>query len=294
MLAKGVMGIIAVLIATALLFAANVNYENPQTTQLVSFVERAAALVQDEGESAFPALREKGEWFHGDDYVFVWGLDGMRYVYPPDPSGEGKNMADLKDASGRPIGRMFIEKAKSPSGGWVHYQWPKPGGEKPEWKSTYIARAVTKSGDAFLVGGGKYNMPCEAAFVVEAVEDAAAVLGEFGSAAFDSMRSHASEYSFLDTYVFIKDMKGNNLFNPLHPVLEGQNIADLEDASGKHFIEEELKLLKNQDDLWFEYNWPRPTDGEPALKKVYLKKVPFGDATYVVGAGYYPKDVSEE
>jgi len=87
-------------------FAAN---KDSASGEVVSFVHSAAALIEQTGEAAFPKFRQAGgKWFHGDQYVFVWGLDGMRYVYPPDPSGEGENMRGLKDVKGKPIGEWFI------------------------------------------------------------------------------------------------------------------------------------------------------------------------------------------
>ena len=60
---------------------------------LVRFVDAAVEEIEKFGEKAFPRFREKGvDWFHDDSYIFVWGLDGLRYVYPPDVSGEGKNI----------------------------------------------------------------------------------------------------------------------------------------------------------------------------------------------------------
>ncbi len=92
-------------------------YQYEETRELIRFVVEAVEEIESVGEDAFPEFRkEESKWFHDDSYIFVWGLDGLRYVYPPDVSGEGKNMLTLKDISGRPIGRTFIEIAKQPAG----------------------------------------------------------------------------------------------------------------------------------------------------------------------------------
>ena len=134
------------------------DYEYKETRELIRFVAEAVEEIERVGEEAFPQFRKKeSKWFHDDSYIFVWGLDGLRYVYPPDISGEGKNMLDLRDINGRPIGRTFVGTARQPAGeGWVHYQWPKPGESNPTWKSTFIKRAKAPSGKDYLVGAGYY------------------------------------------------------------------------------------------------------------------------------------------
>ncbi|MBI4814574.1 MAG: cache domain-containing protein [Methanobacterium sp.] len=127
--------------------------ESRQKTELVSLVDQAAQLIEEQGETAFPELRSSS-WAHNDSYVFVWRLDGIRVVYPPDPSGEGKNMTDLVDSQGKPIGQLFIQTAENGSG-WVNYMWPKPGEKTPSLKITYIKRAQYQN-QTYLVGSGVY------------------------------------------------------------------------------------------------------------------------------------------
>ena len=120
-------------------------------------VLEASDLTEDKGEDAFSEFRQEGtKWFHDDTYVFVWLTDGIRVVYPPDPSGEGKNMSTLLDVTGKAIGRLFIEIALSEEGeGWIDYSWPKPGETEPSSKQTYI-KGVAIDEQTFLVGSGFY------------------------------------------------------------------------------------------------------------------------------------------
>jgi Cache domain len=122
-----------------------------------ALVQDAAILIEDKGENAFSEFRQEGtKWFHGDTYVFVWRTDGIRVVYPPDPSGEGQNMSTLVDVTGKAIGRQFIDIALSEKGqGWIAYSWPKPGEIEPSIKQTYI-KGVATGDQAFLVGSGFY------------------------------------------------------------------------------------------------------------------------------------------
>jgi len=271
-------------------------YQYEQTKELVAFVSEAVQLVEKEGEAAFPEFRKKeGKWFQDDLYIFIWGLDGMRYVYPPDLSGEGKNMIDLKDVNDKPIGRMFIDAVSGKAGqGWVFYQWPKPGGEEPIWKSTFLSKATTSDGKEFLVGSGLYEMKTEKVFIVDAVNQTIDLIKKDGLKTIDFMRSNASKFIFLDSYVYIKDLHGIEIMNPKNPDLEGKNIYELQDANGKYFVKEELEILQTQADCWMDYMWPKPGETEPSKKVVYVKKVIVGQDTLVVGCGYYPESAESE
>ncbi|MCD6329242.1 MAG: cache domain-containing protein [Candidatus Cloacimonetes bacterium] len=266
------------------------QYDYKKTEDLVSFVSRAVDLIEKQGEEAFPQFRIKdSEWNYGDLYIFVWGLDGMRYVYPPDISGEGKNMLALKDINGKPIGKLFVEAISGKTGeGWVHYQWPKPNSEIPIWKSTFLKKAVAPSGKAYLVGSGLYEMPVDKAFVVYNVNQAVELLAEKGKDAFADLRSTTSPYRFMNCYIFVKDMKGNELFNAAFPELEGTNILELKDVDGQLFVKKELEILENKDQYWNEYMWPKPGQEEPSLKRVFVKKALVDGEILVVGCGYYP------
>ena len=282
------------ILSGSILSADSPRFVHEETKALVANVEDAAEMIEHVGEESFPEFRDAGSKFFNDDsYVFVWGLDGMRYVYPPDTSGEGENMIDLKDVNGKPIGRMIVRQAQSPSGsGWVHYQWPRPGENEPVWKSTYIKRAESPSGISgkiYLVGSGMYEMNVEPEFIVHAVDDAIYLLESIGLDALDTMRLRSSEFIFFDSYVFVKDMEGNEILNPMNPQLEGTNLLDLQDANGKFFVREELEILQTENECWMDYMWPKFPGGEPMLKRVFVKKAIVGDATLVVGAGYYPE-----
>jgi signal transduction histidine kinase len=268
------------------------SYHFPETRRIVRLVDAAATAIQTRGEAAFVEFRRPGSrWFEGDIYVFVWDLDGLRLVYPPDPKGEQTNQAGLTDAGGKPIGRQFLEAARSPAGqGWVHYQWPRPGTKKLEWKSAYIRRARSPEGRAVLVGSGNYQPRIEPAFIVAELEAAAALIARQGENAFSRIRDPKSRFFFHDTYVFALTPAGVEVLNPAFPALEGKNVLAMKDASGKPFVREFIDLAMTRGSGWVRYLWPRPEDPtRPVPKRTYVKRVttPEGDPL-VLGAGLYP------
>lgn len=151
---------VAILSTTLLVYFVNQNEQNQRQTEIKKLVEDAVTLIENNGENAFTELRQEGTtWFHDDTYVFVWMTNGIRIVYPPDPSGEGQNMSTLIDPTGKEIGKQFIEIALNEDGeGWIDYKWPKPGETQPSDKQTYIKKA-TYDEQTYLVGSGYYLDP---------------------------------------------------------------------------------------------------------------------------------------
>jgi len=273
------------LVATGLAQAENA----PTHEEVTAFVKQAANKLEQEGEAAFDELRRRGgRWFRGDRYVFVWGLDGTRYVYPPDPSGEGKNMLSLRDINNKPIGAWFVEKAATePGNGWVHYQWPKPNELFPTWKSTYIQRAVGPDGERYLVGSGHYDMPLTRDLLVDLVDDAATLLEEEGLAAFPRLRDRSDQFVFMDTYVFVLDTSGTELVNPAFPNLEGRNLMGYEDAAGNRLVKEMITRTAEGESAWVEYYWPRPGSSDPVRKVAHVRPLQANGEKWVIGAGMY-------
>lgn len=283
------LGALLVVCTAGVRAAAPSPYAYQETRELVAFTHAAADKVRREGEAAFPAFRQAGgEWFQGDRYVFVWDLDGLRHVYPPDPRREGENVLGLVDLGGKPIGRMFVATAASPAGeGWVHYRWWRPHEPVSTWKSTYVVKAVPPSGKAYLVGSGGYEMRMEKAFVTQAVDGAVALLGTMGRAAFDALRDPRGPFYFYDTYVFVTSDAGVERVNPAFPTIEGQSLIDVRDAQGKYLVRDYLAAAREKGAAWVSYYWPRPGTQEPVQKQTYVRRIQVDGQWLVVGAGMY-------
>jgi len=263
--------------------------KNNEALQLESFVNQGAVLISEKGEKAFDAFRKKGsEWFHDDQYLFVWDMNGLRYVYPPDRNGEGKQVLGLKDIDDKPIGKLMVKVASSKDGkGWVHYRWPKPGEVDPSWKSTYVMKVLSPSGKEFLIGSGAYDMPVQRSFIIEAVNSAVELLETKGSKAFKILRDKRSQYVYQDTYVFVIADNGVELLNVAFPKLEGRNVIDYKDSEGNYFVREFINVAKSKGQGWVDYPWPKPGDVEKSQKSAYVKKAIVDGKMVVVCAGLY-------
>src|ERR1700746_534683 len=72
------------------------GYAYEDTRRLVAFVEEAAKLVEQKGETAFSEFGRKGsKWFSGPYYLFVYQPDGTCVFHPLQPNWIGKNMSEL-------------------------------------------------------------------------------------------------------------------------------------------------------------------------------------------------------
>lgn len=260
-----------------------------EATELEQFVKRGAALIAEKGDEAFDAFRQKeSKWFYGDRYVFVWDMDGLRYVYPPNRQREGEQVRGLKDIDDKPIGELLIGVASSKDGrGWIHYRWPKPSQLVPSWKSTYVMKVKNPSGKAFIIGSGAYDMPVQKSFVVDAVDSAVKLIEREGVKAFDTLRNRRSQYIYQDTYVFAIAEDGVELLNAAFPKLEGRNVIDYKDADGNYFVREFFNVAKNKGHGWVDYLWPKPGDVEKSHKSTYVRKAMMDGKMVIVGAGLY-------
>ena len=257
--------------------------------ELMKLVDEAAIEFEKKGEAAYPEFRVDGsKWYKGTTYFFVWTLDGVRAFHAVNPQSEGVNVSDSKDVLGRPWGQMFMETANTQSGdGWVHYVYPEPGNIFPTWKSSYLKRVTFPSGKDYLIGCGIYNMQMDKAFIEDVVNRAAELVAAKGKGAFEALRDINGPYVFMDTYVFVDDLKGVELVNGAQPSLEGKNIMNLKDIKGKLVTKEYIDSAQKHGSAWVDYYWYKPGNDVVSHKNTYVKKVQFGSETYIVGAGLY-------
>ncbi len=220
--------------------------------ELMTLVREGAAVLEAKGEKGYPELRQRGSrWYRNDTYFFVWTMDGDRVFHAADPAGEGRNVSGLKDIVGRPIGRMILDVANSPSGeGWIHYMYPLPGGMFPAWKSTFVKRVTFPSGKLYAVGSGIYQMKMEQAFIEDVVDRAAGLIQARGTEAFPLLRDRTGPFVFMDTYVFVETADGTELVNPAHPSLEGRNLMDLRDSEGNAVVRKEIAAAMKEGHAW--------------------------------------------
>ncbi|MEF8759824.1 MAG: cache domain-containing protein [Candidatus Accumulibacter sp. UW25] len=91
---------------------------------------------KDARETALDALRHMR--YEGENYLFAFDPEGLFYLMPVNRDFEGANKIDLKDANGKYLIRELIDAAKA-GGGYVAYDFPKPGAQVASPKIAYAA-----------------------------------------------------------------------------------------------------------------------------------------------------------
>jgi cytochrome c len=122
--------------------------------EATALTKKAIAYLKANGkEKAFAEFSNPtGQFRDRDLYIFVIDFNGKSLAHGANAKLIDKNMADLKDADGKPFIKDFIEVAKSKGKGWVDYKWPNPTTKAIEAKSTYVEKA-----DDFIVACGIYK-----------------------------------------------------------------------------------------------------------------------------------------
>jgi cytochrome c len=116
--------------------------------QAQTMATKAADAVKNDGDKAFTAFNNSGEWRDGDLYVFVIDRTGTWKASGARPELVGKNDLHIADSDGKLYVKEIIAVDKE---GWVDYKFKSPADNQEHDKSSYIIRV----GD-FLVGSGAY------------------------------------------------------------------------------------------------------------------------------------------
>ncbi|MCG6985789.1 MAG: cache domain-containing protein, partial [Thiocapsa sp.] len=262
--------------------------------RLVRLVENAAALIEAQGSDAFAAFAVKGSiWLDGERYLFVYDDQGTAVFHPIERELVGQNLAGFRDIAGRPVVARMMEIAQRPepdASGWVFYLWEGPWHTRPQWKGSYVRKAVAPGGSVFLVGSGLYNVKIEKAFIETAVDQAARLIQTRGTeAAFAELRDIACPYHVLDAYIRVTDEDGNVLVDPLFPSLERtRNVSEVADLVGKKVFQETKAALQHRENTWTSFTAPKPGSGLPEKRLLYTRKVSDGEKTFYVGSAYVP------
>jgi signal transduction histidine kinase len=267
-------------------------YLYEDTKQLVFLVQDAAHLIEKQGTAAFPAFAvPRSRWFNKWRYLFVYDLNGVCLCHPASPELIGRNLLDMKDLNGKPIGRWINAIGQRPepnASGWIFYLWEARDDLTPTWKASYICKAVGPDDKVYLVGSGIHNFKIEPLFVKNCVDRAVHLLRKQGKKiAFAQFRDRASRFSFGDTYIYVLDDQGRCLVDPAFPSLEMRNLKQFQDALGHQPVREALRRLEKSDAVWEQYMLPRPGSSLPSRKLAYAHKVVVNGRTLVVWADFF-------
>jgi signal transduction histidine kinase len=125
--------------------------EHGTRAEAQGMVDKAIKLFRAKGPKvAFATMnRPNGGFRDRDLYVFVVDPDRLTVVHP-DETMIGTDLRNLKDADGKPFGRIMVKTA-TPAGVWVDYRWRNPRSGAVENKSSWVVAV-----DEYIFGCGVY------------------------------------------------------------------------------------------------------------------------------------------
>ncbi len=90
-------------------------------------------------------------------------------------------------------------------------------------------------------------------------------------------------------YFWLNDMEQRMLMHPSSPQLEGKDMSDNKDPTGKFLFKEFVNTVKKDGQGFVEYMWPKPGNTQPVEKVSYVKGfAPWG---WIIGSGVYVDNV---
>lgn len=93
-----------------------------------------------------------------------------------------------------------------------------------------------------------------------------------------------------DNYFWINDMHPTMVMHPMKPALNGKDVSDVKDPTGKAIFVEFAKAARGTSGAFVLYQWPKPGSEKPVQKLSYVKQFePWG---WVVGTGVYVQDIN--
>jgi methyl-accepting chemotaxis protein len=93
-------------------------------------------------------------------------------------------------------------------------------------------------------------------------------------------------------YFWINDLSPRMIMHPAKPELNGKDLTDIKDPSGKHLFVEFADTVKNSGSGFVEYQWPKSGKDAPQPKLSYVAGFePWG---WVIGTGVYIDDLQTQ
>ena len=86
-------------------------------------------------------------------------------------------------------------------------------------------------------------------------------------------------------YFWINDMQPRMLMHPINAKLDGKDLTENKDPTGKHLFLEMVNTVKASGSGFVSYMWPKPGSDKPVQKVSYVKG--FSPWGWIIGSGVY-------
>jgi signal transduction histidine kinase len=105
-----------------------------------ALLEKAVAEMKKDPKAAIVKFNDPNGGFRDRDlYPFCATMDGKTTAHV-NPKQVGANLKELKDKQGKAFGAEMFKVAQEGKLSEVSYMWPRPGGDKPVEKESYVTK----------------------------------------------------------------------------------------------------------------------------------------------------------
>src|SRR6266702_7862256 len=108
----------------------------------------AVADAQKRAMARLAALR-----YGNNDYFWINDMQPRMVMHPIKPEMNGSDLSTYKDPNGKKLFVDFVEAVRKDGAGFVPYEWPKPGFDKPQPKLSYVVGFAPWN---WVIGTGVY------------------------------------------------------------------------------------------------------------------------------------------
>ncbi len=277
-----------------------------------ALVECAAVYLDEHGTAeARRAFNEDEHWKHGSIYVFVDGIaksgtEAMTFVFPPDPSREGRPWGEAIDDFGTDLYYEVYRMMQAVDAGWTYYSFPDPATGRDVPKASYIIE-VDWDGEPAVIGAGIYarDLPgtCyedEVSAAALGADPSAETLREFVRCAamvvesdgYFAMEELEGDGRWTDGahYVYVLDLMGNQVMtgnrvrvNGTAPHEWGRGRLHGDQFGGRDMAD----MGRTFGESYVYYRSYNPRTGAYQAKVGFLKRVVAQGVPLLVGSGYH-------
>lgn len=245
-------------------------------------LEKAVERYRAVGDKALDEFNRSPEFVDKELYVYVVDSEGLMLASGgPSASLIGRNVADLKDSTGKAFFHDLLNEAKTQGRGRVEYRWENRASGRSERKLTLFEKVEDR-----ILAVGYYRPRGTAEQAKALLARAAEALSENGKAAIDAFNRVDGGFMEDDLYVFAVDMEtGRFVAHGATPALVGQNATALRDPRGKSIVPDMLNIVQRKGRGELDYAWRNPATGKVESKHSYFRTA---DGV-LVGVGYYTR-----
>jgi methyl-accepting chemotaxis protein len=96
----------------------------------------------------------------------------------------------------------------------------------------------------------------------------------------------------MNNYFWVNDYEARMVMHPINPALDGKDLSDFSDPTGKQFFKEMTRTVKKSGQGFIPYQWPKPGSEEAQAKISFVKG--FQPWQLIIGSGVYIDDIDRD